>query len=128
MGAGFTAVVSTGTLATDTATTFVWTDGRTHVDAPFTGLHVTHLAFGGCVLNDTLREAGKWDLAIDGVRVSVRGDFALEEATFGPVEYVLEIDSPAPPNDVAALADHVEKLAEIPRALAASVTVTRVER
>jgi hypothetical protein len=127
MADGFTVVVSSGTLATDTPTTFVWPDGRTHVDSPFTGLHMTHLALGGCVLNDTLREAGKLSVSIDGVRVSVRGDFALEEAVFGAVEYVLEIDSPAPEADVVALVDHVEALAEIPRALAASVKVTRVE-
>ena len=121
----FSVVVSAGSLATDTPTTFVWPDGRTHVDAPFTGLHVTHLAIGGCVLNDTFREAGKRQVPVDGVRVSVRGGFSLEEAIFGATEYVLEIDSPASAAEVAALADHVEAIAEIPRALAASVTVTR---
>lgn len=127
MSAPFTVVVSSGTLVTDSASTFAWAGSDVHVDAPFTGLHVTHLAFGGCVLNDTRREAGKFGVDVRGVRVSVRGDFDLAAATFGPVEYVLEIDSPSAAESVAALADHVEALAEIPRALRDSVPVTRVE-
>lgn len=121
----FTVVVSSGTLATETPSTFPWSGGVVHVDSPFTGLHVTHLAVGGCVLNDTRREAARRGIEISGVRVSVRGDFDLDAARFGPIEYVLEIDSPAHPGEVNALADHVEAIAEIPRALGAAVTVTR---
>jgi hypothetical protein len=124
----FSVVVSSGTLATATPTTFAWPDGRTHVDAPFTGLHITHLAIGGCVLNDTLREASKWGIPVDGVRVSVRGAFELEAARFGPIEYVLDIDSTAPRDDVLRLVDHVTALAEIPRALREPVSVQRVAR
>jgi hypothetical protein len=126
MTSDFTAIISYGSLTTSTPSTFAWPGTEVMVDAPFTGLHVAHVAIGACVLNDLRREARRLELPISGVRVSVRGGFDLPGAVFGAIEYILEVDSPAPPDEVTALADFVETLAEIPRAIADSVEVTRV--
>lgn len=123
----FTAVVSWGTLASDSPTAFTWADSDVVVESKFTGMHVSHVAVAGCVLNDTRREAQKRGIPIDGVRVSVRGGFDLDNATYGPIDYVFDVDSPAPTSDVRDLTDYVEQIAEIPRALADSVAVRRVD-
>lgn len=123
----FTAVVSCGTLATATDTSFTWANSDVVVDSPFTGLHVTHVAIAGCVLNDTRREAATRGIDIAGVRVSVRGGFDVHGAVFAPIEYVVEVDSEAAQAEIDDLIGFVQAIAEIPRALSDSVDVFRAD-
>ncbi|WP_062522135.1 OsmC family protein [Demequina silvatica] len=118
-----TARAGAGTLALEDGT--AWGDGRTTVEARFTGMHLTHLAIAGCVLNDTYREAAELGIPIAGVRVEVRGEFDMAEVAFGPVEYTLTIDSHAPRERIEELERRVETVAEIPQALARSLAVRR---
>ncbi|WP_062292038.1 OsmC family protein [Demequina phytophila] len=104
-----------------------WGDGRTTVETRFTGMHLTHLAIAGCVLNDTYREAAALGIQVDGVRVEVRGAFDMAAVTFGPVDYTLVIDAPEPRERIAELERRVESVAEVPQALARSLAVRKVD-
>lgn len=102
-----------------------WTTSGVCVEAAFTGAHLLHLSAGGCVLNDVYREAERLGIDVDGVLVSVHGDFDRETWASTGITYSVEVDSPAPAADVDRLLSAVEDVAEIPRALRAGTTVER---
>ena len=105
-----------------------WTPEGVTAEADFTGGHLLHLAVAGCVLNDTYREARRLGVAVDGVRVTASGE--LEPGTWHStgIRYTLEVDSPAPADEVAQLLDTVDAVAEIPKAIRAGAPVTREPR
>jgi uncharacterized OsmC-like protein len=98
------------------------------VDAAFTGAHLLHLAAAGCVLNDVYREAERLGITVRGVRVTASGGFATDSWQSTGIGYVVEVDSPAPPEDLVALVETVDAVAEIPRAIRAGASVERVRR
>jgi hypothetical protein len=102
-----------------------WTDGGVVVEAAPNGAGVLHVAVALCVLNDTFREARGRGLEVAGVRVSARGEF--DESTWQStgVTYAVAVESPASDDEVATLLAHVDRVAEIPRALRAGMTVDR---
>jgi uncharacterized OsmC-like protein len=102
-----------------------WSASGVSVEAAFTGAHLLHLSAGGCVLNDIYREAERLGLDIDGVLVSVDGDFDRDTWVSTGITYSVEVDSPALDADVERLLRAVEAVAEIPRALRAGATVER---
>lgn len=102
-----------------------WTSEGVTVEADFTGAHLLHLAAAGCVLNDVYREAGELGLQIDGVRVTASGGFDTQTWTSTGITYHVELRSPAPDEELAALLGRVDEVAEIPRAIRAGATVTR---
>ncbi|MFI6679239.1 OsmC family protein [Kribbella sp. NPDC050470] len=95
------------------------------VEASFSGVHLLHLAAAACVLNDIYREAATLGLQIDGVRVSAGGGFDTEAWTSTGITYSAELSSPASAQGLARLLDHVDNVAEIPRAIRAGATVRR---
>jgi hypothetical protein len=101
-----------------------WTDGGVVVEASFTGAHLLHLAAAGCVLNDLYREASALGIALDGVRVAASGGFDDEWASTG-ISYEVQLASAASAGELDQLLALVDEVAEIPRALRASTTVTR---
>lgn len=128
---GFGIVVGAGTLrSSSAATSFAhrWTDEGVTVDATFTGGHLLHLAVAGCVLNDVYREAATAGVALSGVRVGADG--ALDPDTWHStgIEYWVELDSDADPAELDALLRRVDDVAEIPKAVRAGATVTRITR
>lgn len=100
--------------------------GPTEVTSAMTGGHLLHLAIAACVLNDIYREAQKLGIAIDRVEVSADGGFAGEPVISTGIEYSVEIDSPASPDDIDRLLALVDEIAEIPSTLRAGAEVTRV--
>ena len=103
-----------------------WTGAGVAVEADFTGAHLLHLAAAGCVLNDVYREAERLGVAVDGVRVTAAGGFDPDSWASTGIGYAVEIDSAAPPDEVARLLAVVDEVAEIPRALRAGAAVHRI--
>jgi hypothetical protein len=101
------------------------TDGV--VAAPATnGAQLLHLSVALCILNDTYREAKQLGVAVHGVEVHADGGFDDDWRSTGIV-YELTIDSPAPGEQVRELADRVDEVAEVPKALRHGAQVTRRE-
>lgn len=127
---GFEVTVGTGTLRSPSSSVPTlphrWTREGVTVEAAFTGAHLLHLAVAGCVLNDVYREAETLGVVVDGVRVHARGGYDTGTWTSTGIEYAVEVDSPASPDDVARVVDAVEQVAEIPRAVRTGTRVRRV--
>ena len=85
-----------------------------------------HLAAAGCVLNDVYREAENLGLAVLGVRVSASGGFDTQTWQSTGISYVVEVDTTAPADEVDALLQRVDSVAEIPRSIRAGASVDRV--
>lgn len=103
-----------------------WTEGGVDALATFTGAHLLHLAVAACILNDVHREADGRGVPLDGVRVEADGEFGEDWSSTG-ISYRIEVDSAADPAGIAELIAIVDHLAEIPRAVRAGITVTRVQ-
>ena len=103
-----------------------WTDEGVTVEADFTGAHLLHLAAAGCVLNDVFREAQRMGVPVDGVRVTAGGGYETDTWRSTGVSYTVEVDSPAAPDEIAALLATVDSVAEIPKAIRAGASVDRV--
>jgi uncharacterized OsmC-like protein len=124
----FDVAVGAGTLRHETGrTSFAhrWTPEGVTVDAEFTGGHVLNLAVAGCVLNDVYREADRLGIPINGVRVRASGSFNTETWSSTGITYSVEVDTPAPEDDLEALLGTVDSVAEIPKAIRAGATVER---
>lgn len=130
MGDRFEVVVGAGTMrsASRPAVTFPhrWTPAGVTVEADFTGGHLLHLAAAGCVLNDAYREAATLGIELQGVRVSASGGFDTGTWTSTGITYSVDISSAASPSDLVRLLEAVDEVAEIPRAIRAGTTVSRV--
>ena len=131
MADDYPAVLTAGSLRDDPATGWLvphqWTDTGVVIQTMPNGAGVLHVAVALCVLNDTFREAIERDLEVVGVRVSARGEFDVQTWESTGIAYEVEVDSPAPAADVAALLEQVDESAEVPRALRAGMTVERVD-
>lgn len=93
-----------------------WTATGVAVEGEGTGAHLLHAAVGVCVLNDLYREAAGFDITLDGVSVGVVGGFDAEWGSTG-IEYDVDVDTQSDRAAVSALLDHVDNVAEIPKAL-----------
>jgi len=102
-----------------------WTPEGVTVEAAFTGAHLLHLAAAGCVLNDLYREAQGLGVELSGVKVTAAGGFDTESWSSTGITYRVELDSAAPAEDLRALLDRVDAVAEIPRAIRAGAPVQR---
>lgn len=103
-----------------------WTEAGVTVEASFTGGHLLHLAAAGCVLNDLYREAAALGLELRGIRVIAAGGFDPATWQSTGIGYAVEVDADAPADQVARLLATVDQVAEIPQAIRAGTTVTRV--
>jgi uncharacterized OsmC-like protein len=126
---GYGVVVSAGSLRPEVQNGVVmphrWTTGGVTIEADFTGGHLYHLATAGCLLNDMYREAQRLGIELDGVRVRARGGFDSATWTSTGVEYEIDVASDAPSEEVEQLLRIVDDVAEIPKVLRSSTTVTR---
>jgi uncharacterized OsmC-like protein len=86
------------------------------------GGELLFLALATCYCNDVYREAAKRGIAIDGVDVSVSGEFDDEGVARG-ITYRAKIASKSDRDSVLGLARHVDEIAEIHRALRAGTPV-----
>jgi uncharacterized OsmC-like protein len=127
--ADYEVIVSAGTLRSTSADAVAfphrWTEAGVAVEASFTGAHLLHLAAAGCVLNDVFREAQGFGTAVAGVRVTATGDFDTDTWASTGIVYTVAVDTPAAPQQLAALLQRVDEVAEIPKAIRAGATVVR---
>jgi OsmC-like protein len=131
MAEDFAVTLTAGSLRADPATGWLvphrWSDAGVVIQTVPNGAGVLHVAVALCVLNDTFREAIERGVEVAGVRVSARGEFDQETWQSNGVTYAVEVDSPASVDDVASLLAQVDRVAEVPRALRAGMTVERVD-
>ena len=100
----------------------VWTDAGVVAHPASNGAQLLHLSVALCVLNDTFREAERLGVEVRGVAVEADGGFDESWRSTG-IEYSVELDSPAPAAEQAALLAVVDEVAEIPRAIRAGAAV-----
>ena len=86
------------------------------------------LALATCYCNDLYREAGRLGIAIEGVEVEARATFAGVGLAATDISYRVDVQSPAAPDDIAALVRHTDTVAEIHNTLRSGAAVTLVER
>ena len=67
--------------------------------------------------NDLFREARAAGIGLDRVRVLVRGDFSGDPAVSSEVEYDVDLEGNAPRDQLEALIERVDEIAEIPNSL-----------
>ncbi|MFB9312010.1 OsmC family protein [Nocardioides plantarum] len=102
-----------------------WTPEGVTVEADFTGAHLLHLAAAGCVLNDVHREGERLGVVLRGVRVTASGGFETDTWSSTGITYAVEVDTDSTADEVAALLEVVDAVAEIPKAIRAGATVVR---
>lgn len=83
----------------------------------FNGGQLLYLAIAGCISNDLFREARAEGIALDRVRVVVRGDFSGDPAVSDDVGYEVDIQGDATDDRLKALVERVDQIAEIPNSL-----------
>jgi uncharacterized OsmC-like protein len=104
-----------------------WTEAGVTVVTDFTGAHLLHLSVAACVLNDLYREAADAGLLLNGVEVRADGDFDADSWTSNGIGYTVRLDTSATDDEVAALLDRVDAVAEVPRTVRAGASVRRVK-
>jgi uncharacterized OsmC-like protein len=80
----------------------------------FNGGQLLYLAVAGCISNDLFREAPRFGVDLDSVRVTVDGNFSGDPAVSSPVTYDVELSGSG---DLEGLARQVDRIAEIPNSL-----------
>jgi uncharacterized OsmC-like protein len=132
MSGDFEVVVGAGSLASADlgAVRFPhrWTADGVTVLTEFTGAHLLHVSVAACVLNDTYREAAAAGVALDGVLVRARGRFDTDTWRSTGIDYAVELDTGAAPEERQRLLDAVDAVAEIPRAIRSGAPVHRRTR
>lgn len=94
-------------------------------DHGLNGGQLLHLAVAGCVSNDLYREAAVRGIVLTRVVVRVDGGFAGEPAVSTGITYEVEVEGDAPDEDLRALVEHVDAIAEIPNSLRRGTAVRR---
>ena len=80
----------------------------------FNGGQLLYLAVAGCISNDLFREAPRFGVELDSVRVTVDGDFSGDPAVSGAITYDVELSGRG---DLDALVREVDGIAEIPNTI-----------
>ncbi len=90
----------------------------------FNGGQLLHLAVAGCVSNDLFREAARREITLTRVVVTVDGGYGGQPVVSTGISYSVEVAGPASESDLAALVNHVDRIAEIPNSLRQGTPVT----
>ena len=83
----------------------------------FNGGQLLYLAIAACWSNDLYREAATMGIQLDGVELTVDGDFPSRGSGSTPISVDLVVRSAEPEARVRELIAEVERIAEIPRAI-----------
>ena len=83
----------------------------------FNGGQLLYLSIAACWSNDLYREAGTMGIELDGVEITVDGDFPARGSGSTAISVDVVVRSSAPDDRVRELIDEVERVAEIPRAI-----------
>jgi len=90
----------------------------------FNGGQLLYLSIAACWSNDLYREAATMGIELDGVEITVDGDFPARGSGSTPVSVEVVVRSSAPEARVRALIAEVERVAEIPRAIRDATAIT----
>ncbi|MCA8831388.1 OsmC family protein [Hymenobacter pini] len=71
------------------------------------------LALATCCCNDIYREAAKRQITVSGIEVTVSGEFGAEGEPGRNFTYTATVKADASAEEVAALIQHVDKVAEV---------------
>lgn len=83
----------------------------------FNGGQLLNLAVAGCVSNDLFREAGREGITLRRVLVSVSSDYVGDPAISTAIEYEVELEGDGSKDEMRALVEHVDGIAEIPNSI-----------
>ena len=83
-----------------------------------------YLSIAACWSNDLYREAATMGIELDGVEITVDGDFPARGSGSTPISVDLVVRSTAPEDRVRELIAEVERVAEIPRAIREGPAIT----
>ena len=83
----------------------------------FNGGQLLYLSIAACWSNDLYREAATMDIDLDGVEITVDGDFPARGSGSTPITVDVVVRSSASEERVRELIAEVERVAEIPRAI-----------
>ncbi|HSK53380.1 MAG TPA: OsmC family protein [Clostridia bacterium] len=89
----------------------------------FSGGQLLHLAIAACYVNDLYREAPGLGVTVEGVDVTVDGDFPRPGDASTGITVDLDIVSPSGETAVRTLVEVVDRMAEIPGSLRGTTTV-----
>ena len=90
----------------------------------FNGGQLLYLSIAACWSNDLYREAATMGIELDGVEITVDGDFPARGSGSTPISVEVVVRSSAPEARVRALMAEVERVAEIPRAIRDATAIT----
>jgi uncharacterized OsmC-like protein len=83
----------------------------------FNGGQLLYLSIAACWSNDLYREAAPMGVELEGVEITVDGDFPSRGSGSTPISIVVIVRSSAREERVRELIAEVERVAEIPRAI-----------
>lgn len=89
----------------------------------FNGGQLLYLSIAACWSNDLYREAATMGIDLDGVEITVDGDFPARGSGSTPITVDVTVRCSAPEERVRELIADVERLAEIPRAIRDATTI-----
>jgi len=90
----------------------------------FNGGQLLYLSIAACWSNDLYREAATMGIELDGVEITVDGDFPARGSGSTPISVEVVVRSSAPEARVRDLIAEVERVAEIPRAIRDTTPIT----
>ena len=90
----------------------------------FNGGQLLYLSIAACWSNDLYREAATMGIELDGVEITVDGDFPARGSGSTPISVEIVVRSSAPEARVRDLIAEVERVAEIPRAIRDATAIT----
>lgn len=83
----------------------------------FNGGQLLYMSIAACWSNDLYREAATMGIDLDGVEITVDGDFPNRGSGSTPITVDVIVGSQAPEAKIRELIAEVERVAEIPRAI-----------
>ena len=83
----------------------------------FNGGQLLYLAIAGCISNDLYREAATRGIELRRVAITVDGDFPGRGALSTPIEVDVELSGDASAEELEALLEEVDRIAEIPNSI-----------
>ncbi len=83
----------------------------------FNGGELLLLAIGGCYSNDIYREAGKRNITVHQVAVTVSADWGGDPVRAQNVSFAVKVEADASQQEILDLIHHTDSIAEIPNSL-----------
>ena len=86
------------------------------------------LSLATCFCNDIYREAAKMNIRVKSVEVTAMAEFGAEGEAGSNFRYMADVVADASPEDITALIEHTNNVAEIHNTLRKGVSVSLVSK